>query len=405
MKALSVEEARLHELSKITSEGPGVTRFPFTPEDTRAKCMVRKWMEEDGLEPYEDAIGNLFGRATGDRPGTILTGSHLDTVRNGGAYDGALGVVSAISAVSSLLRRNCGVRRTVEACATVGEEGSRFSYGYLGSLALTGYVDLNATDRSGMTLAQALTQTGMDPALVHTARRSDIAAFVELHIEQGPVLEANGLAIGLVNRVTGLWGASVRFTGRADHAGTTPMDSRLDPLVAASLLISRLPALTVAVSHQARATVGMISVAPGSSNVVPSECQFSLDIRALYDADLIKLSRVIEAEIRRISQETGCASTVKWLYKESPVAMDDRLLKLAAELADRMQLPYRVMESGAGHDAQIISRLAPSLIVFIPCVSGRSHCPDEAVKPEDIRQGTDYLTEFIRRISCDDQLC
>ncbi|MEW6243493.1 MAG: M20 family metallo-hydrolase [Bacillota bacterium] len=405
MKGFSVEEERLDALSKVTSEGPGVTRLPYTPEDARAKRMVRRWMDEDGLESYEDAIGNLFGRANGERPGTILTGSHLDTVRNGGAYDGALGVVSAISAVSALVGTSCDARRNVEACATVGEEGSRFSCGYLGSLALTGNVDLNTTDHSGMTLAQALRQAGMDPALVHTARRSDIAAFVELHIEQGPVLEASGLAIGLVNRVTGLWGASVRFTGRADHAGTTPMDARLDALVAASSLISRLPALAVALSRQARATVGMINVTPGSSNVVPSECQFSLDVRALYDADLIRLSETIEAEVRRISQETGCAGTVKWLYKEPPVGMDYRMLELAAEVADRMQLPYRVMESGAGHDAQIISRLAPSLIVFIPCVGGRSHCPDEAVKPEHIRKGTVFLTEFVRRISFDAHLC
>ena len=310
-----------------------------------------------------------------------MVGSHLDTVKNGGEYDGLYGVLAGIYAVEASVRQSGRPKKTVQIIGFMEEEGSRFFNGYIGSRALAGTLseaDFLELDENGISLSEAMKNAGLPPANWRSAVRSDIESYYEIHIEQGPVLEASGHQVGLVTSINGLVVLRVSVFGRQDHAGTTPMHLRKDALLQASKLIARMDCWAEEVEGSPTVTVGEMKVKPGSSNVVPDLVEFSVDIRS-------DRSQAIEGILARIEDAAkgicgkGLDVIIERIAEEPPVRLDAVLLKENEGICRQMGVSTRAMNSGAGHDAQILAPSIPSALLFVPCVDGRSHAPEESM--------------------------
>ena len=372
------------------------------PAMARANALAGRWMAEAGMAVRVDAAGNLVGHMPGSDPvaGTLLLGSHLDTVRDAGAFDGPLGVLAAIECVERLRGRELSLPFAVDVIGFSDEEGLRFGTAYLGSRAVAGTLDaatLETSDAHGVTVREALAAFG-DGAEPASRRGEDLLGYVELHIEQGPVLEQRGAAVGVVTAIAGATRAEVRFSGRAGHAGTVPMDLRADAACA-------LAELVLAVEAAARAqpglvaTVGRLAVAPGAPNVIPGSAEASLDVRHAQD----RVREAAVAALRERAEEIGARRGVALGWEERlstpAVAMDARLGELlAAAVADRGQPDVR-LPSGAGHDAVALSELTPAAMLFVRCAGGVSHQPDESVDAADVAVALDVLDGFLRRLA------
>ena len=386
------------------SELPGgLTRVFLSPQGRAASEMVLGWMREAGMQARMDAIGNCVGRYEGERPGLpcLMLGSHLDTVRDAGRYDGMLGVVTAIECVESLHARNKRLPFAVEVIGFGDEEGVRFGTTLLGSRAVASIFDakvLDAKDAAGKTMAQAMQEYGLDPKRVPEARRrrEEILAYAELHIEQGPVLEAEGLPVGVVTAINGFTRLRATVRGEAGHAGTVPMRLRRDALAGAAECV--LAVERIANSHpELVGTVGRIEAKPGAINVVPGEVQFTIDVRAPRDAlrsdavakvraavaDVCK-ARKLQAEIEML-QEFGSSVCAEWLMTQMDRAV-------AAE-----SIPVRRLPSGAGHDGMAIQAIADIAMLFVRCKAGVSHNPAEAISAADAGIGARVLLNFIEK--------
>ena len=386
----------------LCSEQPGaLTRIFLSKEQAAASQLVLHWMREAGMHARIDAIGNVLGRYEGDRAGLpcLMLGSHLDTVRDAGKYDGPLGVISAIECVRTL---NAAGRRLPFAIEVVGfsdEEGVRFGATLLGSRALAGTFDpaaLAARDRGGVSMRDALDNAGFDADAISTAARKpgEILAYAELHIEQGPVLEAEGLAVGTVTAINGFSRRRFSVKGFAGHAGTVPMRLRRDALTAAAecvLAVERIgrgdPDLV--------ATVGRIESFPGAINVIPGEARFTLDVRASRDALREKAVAEITAEVTRLCAARHLAVEME-LLQDNPVAASAPWMmgQMDAAIAAEGLPPYR-LPSGAGHDGMAIVAIAPIVMLFVRCEKGISHNPAERVTREDVDAGARVLLRFI----------
>lgn len=392
---------RLQALARIGAapDGQGLVRWPFTPAEAEAVAQVRAWMEADGLRTRRDGAGNLFGRREGTDPAAaaVLVGSHLDTVRGGGSYDGALGVLGAMEAVAGLP----ALRRPVEVVAFTNEEGNRYP-ALLGSRALTGALlpdELDRRDPDGMPLREAMAAAGLDPAALAgcAAQPGRYAAYLELHIEQGPVLEASGTPAGIVERIAGLRMGTATLLGRADHAGTTPMDSRADALRAAAGALSAAYAAADGLGRPAVLTCGRLTLRPGSPNVVPAAVELTLDMR---DAEVGRLDRLAEAAHAAFAAAAEAHGVkLRWEMRPGtpPTPMDPGLCDILEAAARDLGLPCLRMTSGAGHDAMAVARIMPAAMVFVPCRGGRSHTPDEYASPEACANGAALLREAVRR--------
>lgn len=406
---LSVNGARLRAdleaLGRIGAvPGGGVSRTSFSAEDAQARAWYRARCAEAGLRVEVDGIGNMFVSAPDEpeelaaRP-AVWSGSHIDTVPNGGRFDGALGALAALECMRRLHEEKVPLARPVRAVVYSDEEGN---YAHLlGSSALVrGFTraELEAlTGRDGDRFVDTFvaagwdldraTQTKVDPGRVH--------ATVELHIEQGPQLERLGHQIGVVTAIVGLGGGSVTFHGRADHAGTTPMTMRSDALVGASALIVRLPEIARSVSDRAVITAGIISVAPGGANVVPETATFSLDFRDLEQARVEELARAITAAAHEVAQRYGLRVDVDLKPSIPPCQLDSRIQQIIADAAAARGLAVSHLPSGAGHDSQNLARLAPTGMIFVPSVGGRSHCPQEHTAWDDVENGANVLLDTI----------
>ncbi|MBX6351470.1 MAG: Zn-dependent hydrolase [Clostridia bacterium] len=405
--------ARLAALAEIGADpGGGLTRLAYTEPERAAHALVAGWMRRAGLAVYEDAVGNLFGRwlAPGADPEAppVWAGSHLDTVSHGGRFDGAAGVVAALSAVERLSASRARLARPVEVVAFVGEEGSRFP-GLLGSravaLGLT-QADLEARDADGIPLRDALSAWGFDPARAGEAHRppGSVSAYLELHIEQGPVLERAGFAVGLVTGIAGPLELEGEVVGRADHAGTTPMDERRDSLLAVAELALCAERLARESSPQTVATVGRVDVSPGAANVVPGRALFTLDLR---DVDLARRDRV-EARLRQAFSEIlvrrGLEGSFRQLLRVDPVPVPESTRALLGRAARRAGVAYLELPSGAAHDAMLMARLCPAGMIFVRSLGGRSHAPDEETREGDLLAGTEVLFEALRELAGDAEL-
>jgi allantoate deiminase len=394
---------RCRELAHVSEEPGRLTRSFASPAMARANALVGDWMAEAGMAVRVDAAGNLVGHVPGSDPeaGTLLLGSHLDTVRDAGAFDGPLGVLAAVAAVARLRAEDVGLPFSVDVLGFSDEEGLRFGTAYLGSRAIAGTLDpatLDVADAGGVTVREALAAFG--PAPGAAARRGErLLGYVELHIEQGPVLEQRDAPVGVVSAIAGATRAEVRFTGRAGHAGTVPMELRRDAACALSELV-------LAVEDTARAeaglvaTVGRLEALPGAPNVVPGEAVCSLDVRHADDA--VRAAAV--ARIRRAATSIGASRgvEVRWedRLSEDAVAMDARLSDLlAAAVADAGLRDALRLPSGAGHDAVALAPVVPVAMLFVRCLGGVSHHPDESVDVADVAVALEVLDRFLRRLA------
>lgn len=399
----------LEAVSQFGAGGPGaVTRTSFSAADRQVRSWLAQQAARAGLAMRTDGIGNIFLRVAGTPPGApVWLGSHLDSVPEGGAFDGALGSLAALEVARRLAEEQVALRRPVEVVIFADEEGN---YHHLcGSTALVRNYhpdELAALrGRDGDRLVDALAAMGWDPqAATGTAiRPGSVYAFVELHIEQGAVLERTNVQIGVVTGIVGLGGGELVFTGRQDHAGTTPMPVRRDALRGAADLLTRLPEVTASVSEDAVATCGIIDVQPGATNVVPGACRLQLDFR---DPDPDRLL-VLEQAIVAAAEQAGDRHEVRVSYRRDsitdPVQLDRRMQDRIESAAARLGLSTLRMPSGAGHDSQNLATLAPTGMIFVPSVAGRSHSPAELTRWEDAGNGANVLLATVLQLATEDQ--
>jgi hydantoinase/carbamoylase family amidase len=385
----------------------GITREVYTPTYAAALDRVAEWMRDAGLETRLDAVGNLFGRWAGSEPGAplVLTGSHVDTTLNAGRYDGVVGVLGAIAAVQLLRESGAAPRRSIELVAWAGEE-PRFGTGCVGSRAAAGQLsraDLDRLrDRDGVSMADALRAAGFDPDRVDEARidPATIQALVELHIEQGAVLEEGGEPIGVVTAIAAPHDLRLTLRGAATHAGATPMHLRRDALAGAAEAMTALERITRAsASGTTVGTVGVLRVRPGAINVVPGEVELDVDVR---DTDRAAREQVVEAvlaEARAIAARRGLEVEVTPIVDDVPVACDPAVIEAAADAAQELGLPFRRMTSGAYHDAMVMGARVPIGMIFVPSAGGISHHPDEYTAPEDVERGVRVLAGTLARLA------
>lgn len=411
MKAnLPVDAARIGAdiaaLAALTDPDRPWTRRAFTPMFAKGRDWITRAMREAGLEPRIDAAGNLIGRRAGAKPGlgTIAVGSHSDTVPSGGRYDGIAGVIAGLEVARTLAAQGVTLDHDFEVIDCLGEEVTIFGLSCIGSRALAGLLPeawLARKDPSGRTLAEGIADVGGAPARLGSARRTDVATFLELHIEQGPVLEAERIDIGVVSSIVGITRLEIVVTGRADHAGTTPMGRRADALVAGARLVGAIRdlarGLAAGPKHFA-ATVGEFAIGPGAANIVPDHTRLLVDIRA----ESPETMEIFVARVREICTETeaaeGVSIAVTRVSDAAPTPCDAHVVETLAAACDAVGASRRPMASGAGHDTMWLAKVARAGMIFVACAGGRSHAPEESAQDADIALGTAVLAEAVMRL-------
>lgn len=398
---------RLDELGRsgATPEG-GVTRLAYTPEYRQAEVLVKGWMEEAGLGARIDAVGNLIGRREGARPDPpcVMLASHIDTVINGGRYDGALGVLSAIETAQALEEDGIQLDAALEVVAFMDEEGTRWQGGLSGSRAMVGELseeELQRRDDDGVSMAEALQAWELDPTRLREAIRDpgEIGSYLELHIEQGAVLESEGLAVGVVTGIAGLLLLSATLHGSADHAGATPMGPlRRDAMLGAAELALIAEETAKTTSPTCVATVGQLALKPGVFNIIPGEAVMTFDIRDIDEANRNRAEARIREAIEQVSKKRGLGAEVTEMLRATPVPLSGRVIETVSEACRQVGLPVYRLPSGAGHDAQVMTQLADVGMIFVRCREGVSHSPNEYVTPEDAYLGARVMYEAALRL-------
>jgi N-carbamoyl-L-amino-acid hydrolase len=400
---------RLETLSSFTRPDVPWTRRAFSDEFDRARHWLRGEFEQAGLAVRIDAAGNLIGRREGTQPGLapLVTGSHCDTVVGGGRFDGILGVLAGLEVAQSLHESGVALRHPLEVIDFLCEEPSDYGISCVGSRAFAGTLDeamLASCNEHGESLAQGMQRIGARPdALAEAARvtggRGGVAAFVELHIEQGPVLEREGLPIGVVTDIVGIRRVALTVTGQPDHAGTTPMDIRRDALVGAARLIDAAHREAGAMDgrpHYVVATIGRIAMSPNVPNAVPGRVDMVLEVRSNAQSVLDDFPERLLALCRDDFQRLRVACGMAPLTQTPPVKCSDEVMRAVAQAADGLALRHRALPSGAGHDAMHVAAAGPMGMIFIPCLDGRSHCPEEWASQAQVATGTQVLAETLR---------
>jgi len=397
----------LMQLAGITDPGKPYTRRSFSPLFDEGRVWLRKRFEAAGLETRIDSGGNLIGRRAGSDPkaGTILIGSHSDTVPSGGRFDGTAGVLAALEIARSLADKGITLRHAIEVVDFLAEEPSEFGLSCIGSRGMAGVLDnrmLAYTDPSGEVLSHAIDRVGGNVATLPAAKRSDIAAFFELHIEQGLVLQEGKIDVGIVTAIVGITRVEIVFKGSADHAGTTPMHLRRDaftPAAKTAVFVDRIARELVGRNAGLFvATIGIVSVAPGASNVVPEEARIVIDARSENRALMEEFLAALDAETAAFAAQSRVERAVLMRLSDTdPTACDPRLRALLRESADALGFSSTDIASGAGHDAAFVARIAPSAMLFIPCRDGKSHAPEEWAEPEALAAGTAVIAETVLR--------
>lgn len=392
---------RLRALSAIGRDpAAGWSRIAFTEPERQAHSLFADWGNELGLTVVQDAVGNSYAKRPG-KGGQLMMGSHLDTVPHGGNFDGAAGVVAAMEAAAILAREDLSHPLTV-VCFSC-EEGARFTAPCVGSRAIIGHLatpDLHALeDQDGVSVYEAARGCGLHPERLEEEvwSNSSVAAYIELHIEQGRVLQEADRRIGVVDTIAGSTRIEVSLTGRSDHSGTTPMDLRHDALVGAAEVISRVEQAARR-SRTAVATVGRLNVSPNVVTIVPGDVRFTVDVR---DVDPLRQREVageVLAEVQRTASRRGLRPAARLLHDQSPFVLHHWVREQLAAAADELEVGYRVMPSGAGHDAGYVSLVAPAGMLFVPSRGGISHAPEEWSEVEDIALGAVVLANAVRRI-------
>lgn len=388
-------EQRIQALGQFgTNRDGGVSRVAFSDADIAGREYIKDLMRDAGLNVRVDTAGNIIGRREGSEEGLapIMFGSHIDSVPGGGNYDGDVGVIGAIEVAQMLHERGMVTRHPIEVVSFTDEEG-----GLTGSRAMTGTLGdgtLDVMSHSGMTIRDGIRHIGGDPNRLDLAVRKpgEIAAFIELHIEQGGILDETGVNIGVVEGIVGIRWWDVTIEGFANHAGTTPMDKRWDAMVTAAELTLAINRIATDLPGRQVATVGRIQAFPGAPNVIPGEVVMSLEIR---DLDAVKIQQVfdlIEAEAGRIADVRFTPIRFNELDVASPPApTDEQMRRIISASADDLGMSFRLMPSGAGHDAQDIASIAPTGMIFVPSKDGISHSPKEFTSADDMANGASVL--------------
>jgi beta-ureidopropionase / N-carbamoyl-L-amino-acid hydrolase len=394
-------EQRIEVLSRFGTHGQGVSRVAFSKADIEAREVIRGWMDAVGLEVRLDTAGNIIGKREGSDPDlpVIMFGSHIDSVPGGGNYDGDVGVVAAIEIARLLQDNEVVTRHPLEIVSFTDEEG-----GLTGSRAMTTGLSenaLNVVTHSGMTIGEGIRLVGGDPDRREEAKRTadEFAAFIEVHIEQGAFLYEEDIDIGVVEGIVGIRWWDVTIEGIANHAGTTPMNRRQDAMISAAQLTLAVNRVATSMEGRQVATVGRIHAEPGAPNVIPGRVVMSLEIR---DLDANKMQQVFDAikiEADKISRARQTPMRFAEIEVASPPAPTDlRMRKIIAQSAEDLGLSYKFMPSGAGHDAQDMTHVAPTGMIFVPSVGGISHSPKEFTSAEDMANGANVLLRTVLAI-------
>ena len=394
---MSSLRADLEAAARIgADERGGVSRFAWTPDLGQANAWLTERLAELGLDPELDPAGNVLGRWENGEGKAVLLGSHLDTVPNGGRFDGALGVLAALDVVRRLQAGGVEPRRPVWVASFNDEEGARFQTGMLGSRAFCGECDLDDWGRRG--IPEAMAEAGQDFARLTEARGVDqIGAYLELHIEQGPVLERSGVDLGIVTAITGILGFRARFLGEANHAGTTPMEHRRDALAGAARAVLALRAEARA-RIDMTANVGVISAEPGGFNVVPGTAEFTIDVRSPSPERYAQLEPFVRGTLTAIAADEGLELELAETHRKPPVALDPDLQDALEAAAQEEGATTLRMPSGAGHDAMVLAHHVPAAMLFVPSRGGVSHSPEEFTSPEQCELGARVLARTVRRL-------
>jgi hydantoinase/carbamoylase family amidase len=384
-----------------TPEG-GITRVAFSPPLAEVTDWVAGQLAELGLVPRTDAAGNLIAEWEAPAGPAVMTASHLDTVPNGGAFDGALGVLCGLEAIRALRREGFEPARPIWVGAFMDEEGTRFGNALFGSRCFCGEDiegALDQADADGRTLREVMTEQGLAPDRLAEANRvGEVGAYLELHVEQGPVLWERGERLGVVQAIAGVLGLRVQVDGEANHAGTTPMEMRRDALAAAARMVlairrraSEDPAM--------RATVGRVELSPGATNVIPGRCRFTVDMRIADPAHVEAGEAWLRQTVRDLAAEERVSATVVRDYALAPAAMDADVTAAIDAAARAEDVEPLAMVSGAGHDAMVVARHAPAGMLFVPSRDGLSHSPREWSALEDCELGARVLAGALRRLA------
>jgi len=403
---------RINALAAISQDPANITRIFLTSEHRAASDLILDWMRQAGMAAHMDAIGNVCGRYEGERPGlpALMLGSHYDTVRDAGRWDGPLGVITAIACVADLHERGLRLPFAIEVVGFADEEGVRFSSTLLGSRAIAGTFDegvLRVRDTAGVSLREAITTFGLDPDHIGKAARvrGELLAYVELHIEQGPVLEQENLAVGVVSAIAGATRLAARLTGMAGHAGTVPMRLRRDALAGAAECIGVIEQFCRSDEAGLVGTVGYIHASPGATNVIPGTVSFTMDIRAPTDVHRSRAVTDIVRRIEAIAKRRDLALQVDVTHENRTVPCAPWLKSQVAEAIAAGGFPVFELPSGAGHDGMAMIDIADVGMIFVRCRGGISHHPDEHVELADADAGARVLLRFIENFRPRDAAC
>lgn len=403
MKELRVNDCRLiekiHELAKIGAiEGGGVSRLALTDVDKQARDKVIEWMKELGLCVCVDKIGNVTGIRKGqkDMP-PVMMGSHIDTVTTGGPYDGNLGVLAGLEVINTLNDNNINTEAPVAVAFFTNEEGSRFQPDMMGSLVYQGDLALeealNTVGIDGTTVKENLDSIGYCGDC--SCGNNDVHAYFELHVEQGPILENSKIDVGVVECVQGISWTELTIIGRSSHAGSTPMNMRHDAGYAAACITQCVRQITQELGENQVGTVGLCRFKPDLVNVIPGEVKMTVDLRNTSEEELQKAESMLKECIENIEKEEGVKITARKLARFEPEYFDKEMVNLVEQKAKELGCSTHRMPSGAGHDAQILSRMCPAAMIFVPSVNGISHNTKEFTKDEDVKNGANTLLQVV----------
>jgi N-carbamoyl-L-amino-acid hydrolase len=408
MGEISINADRLWQsLADMAKVGPtplgGSRRLTLSDEDKAGRELFLNWVREAGCDVTVDQMGNIFARRAGaeGRAEPVMSGSHLDTQPTGGRFDGVFGVLAALEVVRTLNDHDVTTARPVEVVVWTNEEGSRFQPAMMGSGVFAGVFDLRETyatsDEEGRTVGEELERIGFKGEVPCAPR--PIHAYIEAHIEQGPILEAEGRTVGIVSGIQGMKWIKARVRGMNAHAGTTPMEVRRDPLLGASRMVEAIDGITRKLRPDAVSTVGMFSVSPGSINVINQEVAFSIDLRCPEEAGLLELNTQVRTAVGEIAEEMGLGLELEEIWHVPPTVFNDEVVGAVERAAAGLGLPARRIVSGAGHDAKYLADICPTGMIFIPCKDGISHNETEDVFPEHAAAGADVLLNAVLELA------
>ena len=392
----------MEEMARVgATKGGGVNRLALTDADKQARDLFAAWAVDAGLALKIDEMGNMFARRAGkeDDAPPVMAGSHLDSVPNGGRFDGSLGVLAALEVIRTLNDKNISTRCPIEIVNWTNEEGPRFPPSMLGSGVFAGAIPLETAyetrEAEGLRFVDELERIGYRGDAPCTPR--PIGAYLELHIEQGPVLVSEGVQVGVVEGIFGLTWLRITMKGERDHAGPTPMQVRRDALVGAARTVAAIRAVPGKLHHEFVATVGEFSISPNAINVIPDRVRFSVDFRHRAPELLAKARKLIEEAAHREAEKENLEIEIQDVGGSTPTAFDPGVVQAVRDTCEESGYRHRSMWSPAGHDARYAADLGPTAMIFVPCVAGKSHSEDEDMDWEDACRGCDVLAGALRK--------